>query len=141
MRYFRGHPYVPPSSQEGHGLGSILSSIARTAIPFLKPIAKTIGRTVLDKGCEVGRDVIEGQNLKTSFRKRVFGQNPPQEGSGGKRRRRRRRSRAAVKPRRRKPGRPGKAVKKKKKKKKKTKKNKRGTRKRATKRASHDIFS
>src|SRR5277367_4157649 len=95
MQYFRGHPYIPPpSGQEGHGLGSILSSIARTAIPFLKPIARSIGRTVLDKGCEVGRDVIEGQNLKSSFKQRVFGQDPPQEGSGRKRKRKRR----AVKP-------------------------------------------
>src|SRR5277367_1574773 len=89
MQYFRGHPYIPPpSGQEGHGLGSILSSIARTAIPFLKPIARSIGRTVLDKGCEVGRDVIEGQNLKSSFKQRVFGQDPPQEGSGRRKRKR-----------------------------------------------------
>ena|SRR5277367_4338084 len=101
MQYFRGHPYIPPpSGQEGHGLGSILSSIARTAIPFLKPIARSIGRTVLDKGCEVGRDVIEGQNLKSSFKQRVFGQDPPQEGSG---RRRRKRKRQAVKAKKRKP--------------------------------------
>src|SRR5277367_6177994 len=94
MQYFRGHPYIPPpSGQEGHGLGSILSSIARTAIPFLKPIARSIGRTVLDKGCEVGRDVIEGQNLKSSFKQRVFGQDPPQEGSGRRRKRKRQASR------------------------------------------------
>src|SRR5277367_4547891 len=98
MQYFRGHPYIPPpSGQEGHGLGSILSSIARTAIPFLKPIARSIGRTVLDKGCEVGRDVIEGQNLKSSFKQRVFGQDPPQEGSGRRKRKRQERRRKPAK--------------------------------------------
>src|SRR5277367_2421514 len=100
MQYFRGHPYIPPpSGQEGHGLGSILSSIARTAIPFLKPIARSIGRTVLDKGCEVGRDVIEGQNLKSSFKQRVFGQDPPQEGSGRRKRKRQARRRKPAKKR------------------------------------------
>jgi len=103
MQYFRGHPYIPPpSGQEGHGLGSILSSIARTAIPFLKPIARSIGRTVLDKGCEVGRDVIEGQNLKSSFKQRVFGQDPPQEGSGRRKRKRQASRRKPAKKRRKK---------------------------------------
>ena|SRR5277367_741901 len=134
MRYFRGHPYVPPSSQEGHGLGSILSSIARTAIPFLKPIAKSIGRTVLDKGCEVGRDVIEGQNLKSSFRTRVLGQDSPQEGSG--RRRKRRRVTPARKKRK-----PAAARKKKQKKRKPAKRAPKRKRKRAPRKHQQDIFS
>src|SRR5687768_2874062 len=84
MHYFRGHPY--PINQDGHGLGSILSSIARSAIPLVKSGARFIGRQVLNRACDVGRDVIDGQNVGASVRKRVFGE--PQEGSSVKRRRR-----------------------------------------------------
>ena len=80
MHYFRGHPYIPPN-QEGQGLGSILSSIARTAIPFLKTGARFVGREALRAGCDVGDDVLSGQTVKQSIRKRVFGEEP-QEGSG-----------------------------------------------------------
>jgi hypothetical protein len=84
MNYYKGHPTPYQYTQEGHGLGSILSSIAKTAIPFVKTGARFLGREVLRAGCDVGDDVLSGQTVKQSIRKRVFGQTP-QEGSGVKR--------------------------------------------------------
>src|SRR5277367_1051528 len=85
--YYKGH--FIPISQEGRGLGSILSSIARSALPLVRSGAKFLGRQALRTGCGIGDDVLSGHSVKSSIRKRVLGEEPlPQEGSGVKRRRR-----------------------------------------------------
>ena len=84
--YYKGH-YIP-FQQEGRGLGSILSSIARSALPLVKSGAKFLGRQALRAGCDIGDDVLSGHTVRSSIRKRVLGEDSPQEGSGVKRRRR-----------------------------------------------------
>jgi|SRR5277367_3237244 len=84
--YYKGH--FIPIQQEGRGLGSILSSIARSALPLVRTGAKFLGRQALRAGCDIGDDVLSGHTVKSSIRKRVFGEESPQEGSGIKRRRR-----------------------------------------------------
>ena len=56
--------------QRGYGLGSILSGMFRTAIPFLKSGAKALGKQALKTGVSIGQDVLSGQNLKTAARRR-----------------------------------------------------------------------
>lgn len=56
--------------QRGYGLGSILSGMFRTAIPFLKSGAKALGKQALKTGVSIGQDVLNGQNLKTAARRR-----------------------------------------------------------------------
>ena len=129
--YYKGH--FIPIQQEGRGLGSILSSIARSALPLVRTGAKFLGRQALRAGCDIGDDVLSGHTVKSSIRKRVFGEESPQEGSGIKRRRRTIRKRA---PRRRR--RPVRKVRKCSKKKKcKQAKRRRGKKNKK----NHDIFS
>jgi len=123
--YYKGH--FIPIHQEGRGLGSIFSSIARSALPFVKSGAKFLGRQALRAGCDIGDDVLSGHTVKSSIRKRVFGEEAPQEGSGIKRRRRRRRKQT--------PKRKVRKIRKCSKKKKCAKKRRRGKKK------NHDIFS
>ena len=56
--------------QRGYGLGSILSGVFRTAIPFLKRGAKALGKEALRTGVNIGQDVLSGQNLRTAARQR-----------------------------------------------------------------------
>ena len=58
--------------QRGYGLGSILSGMFRTAIPFLKSGAKALGKQALRTGVSIGQDVLSGQNLKTAARRRAL---------------------------------------------------------------------
>ena len=59
----RGLPYFKGKyRQQGHGLGNIFASIARSAIPFLKktfvPILKKGGKALLKTGGKILKDVI-----------------------------------------------------------------------------------
>ena len=76
--------------QRGHGLGSMLSGLFRSALPMIK----NFGRNALQTGLNVATDVVEGTNFRDFLRKRVpdgirgfqadqFGQS----GSGKRRRR------------------------------------------------------
>lgn len=57
--------------QRGYGFGGLLASLARRAIPFLAPLAKTVGRSLLKTGGKVAHDVIvERKNLKNALRQR-----------------------------------------------------------------------
>jgi len=52
--------------QRGYGLGSVLSGMFRTAIPFLKSGVKALGKEALRTGVNIGQDVLSGQNFKTA---------------------------------------------------------------------------
>src|SRR5579863_8299605 len=65
--YYSGQQY-----QRGSGLGSIFSSLARTALPMLKEGASYIGRKLLNSGMNVVGDVTSGENFKDSLKKRSF---------------------------------------------------------------------
>ena len=53
--------------QRGHGIGSVLSGLFRSALPMLK----NFGRKALQTGLNVATDVVEGNSFKDSLRKRV----------------------------------------------------------------------
>lgn len=58
--------------QRGHGLGSILSGFfRRLVLPFFKTHGKGMLAGALKTGMEVADDVLEGEPLKTSAKRRV----------------------------------------------------------------------
>jgi len=93
--------YAGAAGQRGHGLGSMLSGLFRSAMPMIKRGLAFFGRHALKTGMEVANDVVEGQSFGAAARRRVpeginrlvssAGFNT-QSGSGGRRRKRRARS-------------------------------------------------
>ena len=86
--------------QRGHGLGSMLSGLFRSAVPMLKRGLATFGKHALKTGLEIAGDVVEGKSFKDSARDRIVPTIIPgikrfaeeeifsnQSGSGKKRRR------------------------------------------------------
>lgn len=67
--------YTGARVQRGHGLGSILSGLFRSAIPIFRKGLSWIGRQALDKGAQlagqVARDVAEGKPFIDSTKSRV----------------------------------------------------------------------
>lgn len=57
--------------QYGEGLGNLLSSLFRSALPLLKKGAATLGKTVLHTGADIMEDAMSGRNVKTSIKNRV----------------------------------------------------------------------
>jgi hypothetical protein len=56
--------------QRRYGIGGIFKSLARYAIPLFKQGAKAVGKRALQAATEVGRNVIQGKNVKESFKSR-----------------------------------------------------------------------
>lgn len=84
-------------NQRGHGFGSILGGLFRSALPMLK----RVGGQILRGGAGVLSDVLDGQNFQDSAKRRtsqglktLIGENNdiPQQGGGVSRRRKRGRS-------------------------------------------------
>ena len=63
--------FVGSRGQRGHGLGSILSGLFRSALPMLRRGLATFGKHALKTGLEIANDVVAGDNIKDSARKRV----------------------------------------------------------------------
>jgi len=57
--------------QRGHGLGSFLSGLFRNAWPLIKTGAKAFGKQFLRTGLQIANDVVEGQELKDSSKRRI----------------------------------------------------------------------
>ena len=85
--------------QRGHGLGSMLSGLFRSAVPMLKRGLATFGKHALKTGLEIADDVVSGKSFKDSARDRIVPTILPgiksfvdrefnQSGSGKRRRRR-----------------------------------------------------
>ena len=64
-----------PGSQRGYGLGGILSGLFRTAIPFLKKgalsLGKEVGKQALTTGTGILEDMMAGENIKRSATRRA----------------------------------------------------------------------
>ena len=58
--------------QRGHGLGSMLSSLFRSAIPMLKRGLATFGKHALKTGLEIAGDVADGSSFKDSAKARFL---------------------------------------------------------------------
>ena len=54
--------------QKGHGLGSMLSGLFRSAVPMLKRGLATFGKHALKTGLEIADDVAAGKSFKDSAR-------------------------------------------------------------------------
>jgi hypothetical protein len=54
--------------QRGYEIGRIFKRLARYAIPLFKQGAKVVGKRALQAATEVGQDVIQGENVKESFK-------------------------------------------------------------------------
>ena len=58
--------------QRGHGLGSMLSGLFRSAIPMLKRGLATFGKHALKTGLEIAGDVADGSSFKDSAKARFL---------------------------------------------------------------------
>jgi hypothetical protein len=74
-----GHGILPAyggvARQKGHGLGSLIGGLLRSAVPLIstigRKVAKTAGSALLSTGAGVLSDVIAGKNFKTSVKSRA----------------------------------------------------------------------
>jgi hypothetical protein len=57
--------------QRGHGLGSMLSGLFRSAMPLLKRGLAVFGKHALKTGAEIATDVSEGQSLRDAAKNRI----------------------------------------------------------------------
>jgi hypothetical protein len=68
-------PYVGRRFQKGHGLGNLLGGLFRNIIlPFgksLLPHGKTLLKTAMKTGSQVVGDVLQGQSVKESAKRRI----------------------------------------------------------------------
>ena len=63
MPVFVGRRY-----QRGHGLGSVLGSLFRKVVPFIKSNIGNVGRRLLSTGVNVAGDVLGGKKIKDSVK-------------------------------------------------------------------------
>lgn len=121
MMVYRGAPF-----QQGYGIGSFFSSLARRALPFLQRGVKTLGRAALKTGMNIAGDVLAGKNVKDStqsqiqqtaktLKEQALSRFTPQAGSGVKRLKRKKPQKRLSSPQASKVKRPNKTVSKKKK--------------------------
>ena len=66
-----GIPVYQPYSQYGAGLGNLLGSLFRRAIPLLRKGASVIGKQALSTGGDILEDVLDGKSVKNAARKRL----------------------------------------------------------------------
>jgi hypothetical protein len=94
--------------QRGHGIGSFLSGLFRSAWPLIQTGAKALGKHALRTGLQIANDVADGDHIVEAAKRRVpegikaftsSNNFNTQSGSGGKRRKRslRRRNKKRVK--------------------------------------------
>lgn len=57
--------------QRGHGIGSVLGGLFRSAVPLLKRGLANFGRHALRTGLDIANDVVEGGNFKESAQRRA----------------------------------------------------------------------
>jgi len=58
--------------QRGHGMGSMLSGLFRSAVPMLKRGLATFGKHALKSGLEIAGDVADGSSFKDSAKARFL---------------------------------------------------------------------
>ena len=86
--------FVGSRGQRGHGLGSLLGGLFRSAMPLIRRGLASFGKHALKTGLEIANDVTEGRSVKDSAKRRVgegikrFASSPfgsSQSGSGKRR--------------------------------------------------------
>ena len=63
--------FVGSRGQRGHGLGSMLSGLFRSAMPLIKRGLASFGRHALKTGLEIANDVADGNSFGSSVKIRV----------------------------------------------------------------------
>lgn len=58
------------NTMQGRGIGSFLSGLLKKAAPVLKSAAKHAGKQLLTTGAQVASDVVSGQNVGASLKRR-----------------------------------------------------------------------
>ena len=66
MAAFTGARY-----QRGHGLGNILRSLTKFALPFLKKGAKAVGKQVMKTGMNIAQEAMLGHNVKKAAKRHL----------------------------------------------------------------------
>jgi len=61
--------FVGSRGQRGHGIGSVLGGLFRSAVPMLKRGLANFGRHALKAGLDIANDVVEGGNFKESAKR------------------------------------------------------------------------
>ena len=64
--------FVGSRSQRGHGLGSMLSGLFRSAVPMLKRGLATFGKHALKTGLEIAGDVADGKSFRDSATEKIL---------------------------------------------------------------------
>lgn len=66
--------YAGAPMQRGHGLGNILKGVMKAAVPIVMPLLKKgaskLANTALNTGKNVVADIVRGDNIKTSIKRR-----------------------------------------------------------------------
>ena len=63
--------YQGARGQRGHGLGSMLSGLFRSAMPMVKSGLAAVGRQALRTGAQIAIDVTDGQSLGNSVKRHI----------------------------------------------------------------------
>lgn len=63
--------FVGSRGQRGHGLGSILGGLFRSAVPVVKRGLASLGKNAVKTGLSIASDVLEGKNAGDSAKSRL----------------------------------------------------------------------
>jgi hypothetical protein len=67
MSVYAGRPVM-----NGKGIGGLLSSAFRAAMPLLKRAGKSLGKRALKTGAALAQDVVAGRNVKRAVKRRAI---------------------------------------------------------------------
>ena len=68
----RGNPYYQGSrGQRGHGIGSVLGSLFRSALPMIKSGLASFGKQALRTGMDIVGDMVDGQRFSEAADRRI----------------------------------------------------------------------
>lgn len=66
LPFFAGH-----NRQSGYGVGHVLKGLFNAVVPLISSVGKTLGKRALRTGINIASDVVQGQNVKESVKKRT----------------------------------------------------------------------
>lgn len=63
--------FVGSRGQRGHGLGSVLGGLFRSAVPMVKKGLASLGKNAIRTGLSIATDVLEGKNAGEAAKSRL----------------------------------------------------------------------
>lgn len=79
--------------QRGYGLGNVLGSLVRSAVPLLKQGAKAVGKRALKAGLSIAQDALSSSKSRVVKRRRVKKRKPTKRKAPAKKHQSRKRRR------------------------------------------------